>query len=123
MGDEIMRVLVCGGRQFTDRHRVFAALDALAEKFQGRLHIIHGAASGADTLAADWAAINFVQATAFPAKWVREDGTRDPSAGPKRNQRMLIDGRPNLVVAFPGWNGTDDMCRRARRAGVPVRQA
>ena len=29
--------------------------------------------------------------------------------GPIRNQRMLDEHRPNLVVAFPGKRGTADM--------------
>jgi hypothetical protein len=40
------------------------------------------------------------------------------SAGPIRNQAMLDEGRPDLVVAFPGHHGTADMVRRARAAGV-----
>jgi len=41
-------------------------------------------------------------------------------AGPIRNQEMLDQGRPNMVVAFPGGRGTADMVRRARGAGVEV---
>jgi hypothetical protein len=44
------------------------------------------------------------------------------AAGPIRNQRMLDEGKPDLVVAFPGGRGTADMIRRAERAGVPVQQ-
>jgi hypothetical protein len=44
------------------------------------------------------------------------------AARPIRNQRMLDEGKPDLVVAFPGGRGTTDMIRRAERAGVPVRQ-
>ena len=48
---------------------------------------------------------------------------REPSprgAGPERNARMLAEGRPDLVVAFPGGTGTADMVRRAKAAGVRV---
>jgi hypothetical protein len=41
-------------------------------------------------------------------------------AGPIRNQRMLDEGKPDLVIAFPGGRGTADMVRRAREAGVEV---
>ena len=37
-----------------------------------------------------------------------------------RNQRMLDEGKPDLVVAFPGGRDTADMVRRARSAGVEV---
>ena len=31
---------------------------------------------------------------------------------------MLDEGKPDLVVAFPGGKGTADMTRRAREAGI-----
>jgi hypothetical protein len=33
---------------------------------------------------------------------------------------MLAEGRPDFVVAFEGGNGTADMIRQARAAGVEV---
>lgn len=33
---------------------------------------------------------------------------------------MLSEGKPSLVVAFPGGEGTADMVRKARAAGVEV---
>jgi hypothetical protein len=41
-------------------------------------------------------------------------------AGPMRNARMLAEGKPNLVVAFPGGPGTRNMVDLARRAGVEI---
>jgi hypothetical protein len=41
-------------------------------------------------------------------------------AGPIRNERMLTEGKPDLVVAFPGGRGTAHMTRLAREAGVEV---
>jgi predicted Rossmann-fold nucleotide-binding protein len=109
-----MRVLVCGGRDYTDRGAVYLALDRLHEK-RGIDVVIHGAARGADTLAADWAAANGVPAEPYPADW-----SRGRQAGPVRNQLMLDQGRPDGVVAFPGGAGTADMCRRAEAAGLRV---
>jgi hypothetical protein len=38
-------------------------------------------------------------------------------AGPLRNQRMLDEGKPDLVVAFPGGGGTKTWSgARSRRA-------
>jgi predicted Rossmann-fold nucleotide-binding protein len=37
-----------------------------------------------------------------------------------RNQRMIDEGKPDLVVAFPGGSGTADMVRRAKRASIEV---
>lgn len=40
--------------------------------------------------------------------------------GPIRNSKMLLDGKPTLVVAFAGRRGTADMVQKARAAGVEV---
>lgn len=109
------RVLVCGGRDFKDAALVDRALSSVSRK-HGFLHVIHGGARGADKLADTWACENGCDISEFPANW-KADGN---AAGPIRNQRMLDDSDPQLVVAFPGGKGTADMIRRARSAGLPV---
>lgn len=48
------------------------------------------------------------------------DGTKyDLLAGFRRNQRMLDESKPDVVVAFRGGDGTEDMVKRAVAAGVP----
>ena len=105
------RVLVCGGRDFDARTRVYNALDALRPIGL----IIHGGANGADRLADDWAAWRCIERKVFKADWKKYG----PSAGPRRNAEMLRM-LPDLVVAFPGGRGTADMVRRAKAAGVFV---
>jgi hypothetical protein len=51
---------------------------------------------------------------------VMADWSIGRKAGPIRNQRMLDEHAPDLVVAFPGGRGTADMVRRARKSGVEV---
>jgi hypothetical protein len=112
-----MNVLVCGGRDYADVRALNEALDAIhREKTITRL--IHGAARGADSLAAAWAGSRGIPALAFPADW-KKDGK---AAGFVRNARMLRDGRPELVAAFPGGKGTAHMVSLARAAGVAVGQ-
>lgn len=109
----IERVLVCGGRDFADRQWLYRILDGLHEAHPiGQ--IIQGGARGADTLAKDWARDRGVSVSTFLAAW-KEHGRR---AGPLRNQRMLDEGKPDLVVTFPGGRGTADMLRRAKIADV-----
>lgn len=79
------RVLVCGGRDYSDADMLGKILDA-AHAANPIVCLIHGAARGADSLAADWALSRDVLCQAYPADWER-DGK---SAGPKRNQKMLI---------------------------------
>lgn len=110
-----MRLLVCGGRDFSDTALLERILDDIHSKTPVTC-LVHGAARGADTLAAQWAASRGVPALAFQADWER-DGR---AAGPLRNARMLEEGRPDSVVAFPGGRGTADMVARSRRAGLPV---
>jgi len=111
-----MRVLVCGGRDYHNRSHVNAILSEIKPTV-----IIEGGAKGADFLAADWARSN-IEADSlltFHADWERNG----KAAGPTRNQKMLDEGKPDLVVAFPGGRGTADMISRAIRAGVPVHLA
>lgn len=119
-------VLVCGGREFNDYGYLRDALDNLF--FSRGWHtemdgdgnwlpvgrIIAGKARGADTLAIDWAVNNWIDFQEFPADWDKHG----KAAGPIRNQQMLDEGKPDLVVAFPGGRGTADMVRRAKKAGV-----
>jgi len=114
-GDLTMRVLVCGGRDYSDRETVFCVLHDLAEK-HGWLTIIEGGARGADALGREWATLCRHGLVTIPADW-HKHGT---GAGPIRNQLMIDGGKPDLVVAFPGGRGTADMVRRAKSAGVKV---
>jgi len=112
-----MRVLVCGGRDFTDARLLNRTLDQLHFKTPITL-LIHGMARGADTLADEWAWARKIPVKKFPADWIRHKNR----AGPIRNKEMLVEAKPELVVAFRGGAGTSDMMAQARRAGVEVRE-
>jgi len=77
--------------------------------------VLSGCAPGADTLGTEWAEAKGIQ-VARPADW----NTHGRAAGPIRNQQMLDEGKPELVVSFPGGRGTADMVRRVRAAGIEV---
>ena len=111
----MMRVLVCGGRDYADEARVFEVLSDLKPSF-----LIEGGARGADTLAWRWGKryLDSDCRRTFEARW----DLHGRSAGPIRNQQMLDEGKPDLVVAFAGGKGTADMIRRAKRAGIEVRE-
>jgi hypothetical protein len=110
-----MRVLICGGRNFEDRGMMFRVLDTLHDQTPFSV-VIHGMARGADRLADHWALYNRIPAYRFHAVWSQHGR----AAGPIRNQRMLNLGKPDLVVAFPGGNGTSDMTRKALAADLKV---
>jgi predicted Rossmann-fold nucleotide-binding protein len=112
-----VRVLVCGGREYADEEAVARALYAAREDTSQMIRcIIEGGALGADRLARKWASRCAVPIVTYQADWQ----THGKAAGPIRNQRMLDEGKPDLVVAFPGGRGTADMVRRAKAAGVRV---
>jgi len=141
-----MRLLVCGGREWgwvktlgdnvldtmsprdvavyrermrqamTQRKKTFDVLDAIHLKTDGIDVVIHGDARGADRLADLWATSRDVDVERFPADW----HGLGRAAGPLRNARMLTDGAPDVVVAFPGGHGTANMIGQALDAGVEV---
>jgi hypothetical protein len=108
-----MRILVCGGRKFDD-YKLLS--EHLNQFISTGLTIIHGAAKGADSLAGSWAKDNADNTEIYPADW-NKYGKR---AGYIRNVQMLNEGKPDLVVAFPGGKGTEMMINIAEAAGVPV---
>jgi hypothetical protein len=128
------RVLVCGGRDygwkiFSNGRREMDieqirflntkmnSLLLAAKEFDKDLIVIHGAAQGADTFAGEWAKSRSLIIEEYPADWSKHG----KSAGFIRNAEMLKLGNPDLVIAFPGGNGTKMMCEIAEKAGVPVR--
>lgn len=117
-----MRILVCGGRDFKDHLFLEQFMsDLISENVaQGDpVTIIHGMARGADHLAGNWAKHNGLTVEEYPALWAK-DGK---AAGPIRNARMLAEGKPDIVVAFPGGSGTAHMVRISQKAGVRVIRA
>jgi YspA, cpYpsA-related SLOG family len=121
-----MRLLVCGGRNYADRetfaNEIAKVLNWVVTGDSDTwlppkgTHIISGGASGADAMAIDWAVVHWTEFSEFKAEW----GVYGRRAGPIRNQRMLDEGKPDKVLAFPGGAGTADMVRRARAANIPV---
>ena len=110
-----MKLLVCGGRDFSDDALMFDILDQIHRKEPVTV-LIEGGANGADRMARSWAEANKICVMEFPANW-SFDG---PGAGPIRNNRMLKYGQPDMVAAFPTANskGTWHMVKRAEASGV-----
>lgn len=130
-----MRALICGSRDYADIDAFLVAMDSLHGE-HGFTSVISGSRmhpddvamfdfeelvkwhrfDGADALAIRWAIRNRMPAENFPANWTAQG----PAAGPIRNQEMLDEGKPDVVIAFPGGKGTADMVRKAKKAGVWV---
>lgn len=118
------RVLVCGGRDYDNRERLFRVLDQAlqAATLVGKSFIlIHGGARGADTIAHAWATMRQIESgwgdvRVYKANWERDK----KAAGPIRNKLMLTNEKPDVIIACKGGNGTAHMMKIGREAGVPV---
>ncbi len=122
-------IIVCGGRDYTDRVRVFAVLDEIHAATPIGM-VRHGACGwdgddavfdkaklrGADRWAHEWAVERKVGVFSIAALW-RRHGRK---AGPLRNS-ALAETRADLCIAFPGGRGTADMVGCAMGAGIAVR--
>lgn len=111
-----MRVLVCGGRDFTDYQLLCNEMDKLPLDENQPITIIAGEARGADALAKRYAEECSWDYEGYPADW----NTYGKGAGPIRNRQMLVEGVPGLVIAFPGGKGTENMISQAKAANVPT---
>lgn len=78
--------------------------------------VIEGGAKGADSIAGEWADANNINRITFHADWAK-DGN---AAGVFRNRKMLNDGYPDVVLAFPGGKGTAHMAQISAKAGIPT---
>jgi hypothetical protein len=107
VGERHMRILFCGDI-------IRAAFDRLNPTV-----VIEGEARGADQLCRKEAVLRGIEVLRFPAQWERYGR----GAGPIRNQQMLDEGQPDMVVAFhpdlARSKGTADMVKRAEAAGIP----
>ena len=128
-----MRVLVCGSRTWSDKEAILKALFSAEHEYDEYIKVlIHGGANGADKLAGEAARemcgysvpkeqvlANTPEIRVFPANW----NLYGKAAGFIRNQQMLDEGKPDLVLAF--WDGesrgTKMMIDLAKKAGVPVK--
>jgi hypothetical protein len=116
-------ILVCGGRDYANTHALRQSLDEISGELGGVELLVHGDATGADTLAKEWAISRGITQQAFPAQW----DVYGRAAGPIRNSEMASvlaafanEGHVCTGVAFPGGSGTRDMVKKLEGIGVDV---
>jgi hypothetical protein len=126
----MQRILVCGGRHVDHKHPY--AYQNVSQIISNHIinwtepddegnqlpiaHIIHGGAIGVDTLADKYAIDNWLTVDVYKADWEQYG----KAAGPIRNQRMLDEGQPDMIIAINPGRGTRDMIARGRKADIPV---
>ena len=114
-------MIVCGGRDFCDTGFEKDGIEQTIAKFKLQKNntvIMSGGATGADTIALEWAHANEWNAMRVPAKW-NELGS---AAGMARNLEMLelavrmyAEGSQVIVLALPGGIGTSGMVAYAKK--------
>lgn len=130
-----MKILITGSRDWPDtdggRGIIHCAIvDVIKRKYYPNrpkkedILIIHGAARGADTIAANWADEKGVPHTKDRYKVTSADWSKQgKAAGVLRNHRML-DENPDTDVVIAFWKnksrGTKDMIDYAQKAGKKV---
>lgn len=110
----MIKVLVCGGRGYTESEPLRRVLEAIAN--HSSIHIAHGGAKGADEAAGEIAKYYNWPCSVYKADWE----ANGKSAGFVRNAEMLADFLPNIVVACKGGKGTEHMKNIAMKYGFPV---
>lgn len=110
-----MKIIVAGSRGFTDKNRVFKALDKLFSK-RIDIEIVSGLAKGPDTFGKEWAEENGVPLHKFSANWNKYG----KSAGYKRNEEMAKFGDAAVIFWDGESRGSMHMINLARKYGLKV---
>ena len=116
------RIIVAGGRDFTDYALLSETLDVILKRYTlSEVSIVSGCCRGADALGERYAKEHGIPVVRFPADWL-EYGK---AAGPIRNRKMAeyaSEGEGVLVAFWDGRSrGTASMIRLAEKAGLQIK--
>lgn len=109
-----MRVLVTGGRGFSELAFLTAVLDAIHKRYI-ITSVLHGAGPGTDMMTDYWAQLNDIPIEVFAPDWEKYG-----DAAEAIRNTVMIATRPELVVVFPGRRHTAICKRQAETAGLKV---
>lgn len=109
------KVIVTGGRDFTDQKFIYDSLDHFHESL-GISALFHGAANGVDNLCGTWAWEQGIPVFECRANWKRFPR----AAGPIRNHWMKNYADAKILIAFPGKRGTAHMVEACEKFGMTV---
>ncbi len=113
----MFRVIIAGGRDFTNDKLLFEKMDFYLKDIHDEIAIVCGMARGADMLGFQYATQRGYEIHQYPADW----DSYGKSAGFKRNCQMAENA--DALVAF--WNGqskgTRHMIEYANKCGLKVR--
>ncbi|BAO62723.1 DUF2493 domain-containing protein [Pseudomonas protegens] len=110
-----MRVLICAGRYYADDRRCRQVLDAFQRLHETRV-VIHGGSQFLGAHIEDWARDIGADIVRYPPNWQRHG----KHAERLRNAFMLADSRPDIVLALPGGEDTEELLAQARARQIQV---
>lgn len=112
-----MKIIAITGTRTMERFGE-AVKKMTAQVLQGECFFVLGDAKGVDEEAKLFCQQTSTDHAIFYAHW----DALGRGAGPERNKRMLLCGKPDVVWAFPGKNskGTWNMVRQAKKLGIEV---
>tara|TARA_R110000803_G_scaffold73439_2_gene137278 strand:- start:1359 stop:1751 length:393 start_codon:yes stop_codon:yes gene_type:complete len=115
-----MIVLVCGGSDYghtdhKEQAHIYSVLNTLNTDSAIDI-VVSSCSKGTDTQAMLWAGDNNIMVHVHSTNWTKYG----KSAEPRRNAEMLKSEDVDLVVAFPGSAGTQDMIHKAITKGIEV---
>jgi len=112
-----MMIVVTGSRTWRDKGLLVKTLDDLHVRYTVE-GIIHGGATGADTMAGQWA-----QQRGLPEIIIPYASAYGKGGGAVRNSWLLQFGAPDLVLAFPTAEsvGTWNCVTQAKQRGLNIR--
>ncbi|NUM72787.1 DUF2493 domain-containing protein [candidate division KSB1 bacterium] len=126
------RLVVTGGRDFFDARKVISEFTKFMIHHGPISLLIEGESEGLDKTAR-WCAENQfrIPVLPFPADWdnvtvpgakirYRSGKPYNALAGHWRNGNMILLGKPDFGMVFPGGRGTADMKQRLELAGIPI---
>ncbi|MBC2659011.1 DUF2493 domain-containing protein [Pseudomonas sp. MSSRFD41] len=108
-----MRVLICAGRHYTDSRRCRQVLEAFQRLHPVRV-VIHGGSQFLGAQIEDWAREIGADLVRYPPNWQ----LHGKHAERLRNRFMLADSRPDIVLALPGGDDTEELLAQARTRGI-----
>jgi hypothetical protein len=116
--EKVMRLIIAGGRDFTDIELMTSKLDAILSKTDDDpITILSGTARGADQTGEVYARIRALSVEQYPAQWDKYG----KSAGYKRNSQMA-DQATHCVVFWDGKSkGSKHMIDLAQQKGLELR--
>mgnify|MGYP001466683919 CR=1 FL=1 len=122
-----MKFLISGSRNYSNYALINAVIKGILETVK-QPKFCHGGAKGADQLADDSLMLHLgmnysEQVTVYKADWNKYGKL----AGPIRNDKMLLEFDPDVVLCFKDgfdrdmkYGGTEHMARSAKFAGKKV---